>query len=78
MYNGQMVDTFGGLATVSFYPAHHLSMGEGGCVLTGKPMLKTLVESLRDWVRDCRGDPGNENTCGKRFEWQLGELPCRP
>jgi len=75
-YNGQMVGTFGDLATVSFYPAHHLTMGEGGCVLTGKPMLKTLVESFRDWGRDCWCDPGKENTCGKRFEWQLGELPC--
>ena len=75
-YNGQMVGTFGDLATVSFYPAHHLTMGEGGCVLTDKPMLKTLAESFRDWGRDCWCDPGKENTCGKRFDWQLGELPC--
>jgi CDP-6-deoxy-D-xylo-4-hexulose-3-dehydrase len=75
-YNGQRAGTFGDLATVSFYPAHHLTMGEGGCVLTDKPMLKTLVESFRDWGRDCWCDPGKENTCGKRFDWQLGDLPC--
>jgi CDP-6-deoxy-D-xylo-4-hexulose-3-dehydrase len=75
-YNGQKVGTFGDLATVSFYPAHHLTMGEGGCVLTDKPMLKTLAESFRDWGRDCWCDPGKENTCGKRFDWQLGDLPC--
>ena len=75
-YNGQRVGTFGDLATVSFYPAHHMTMGEGGCVLTDKPMLKTLTESFRDWGRDCWCDPGKENTCGKRFEWQLGSLPC--
>lgn len=75
-YNGKMVGTFGDLATVSFYPAHHLTMGEGGCVLTEKPILKTLAESFRDWGRDCWCDPGKENTCGKRFEWELGGLPC--
>ena len=75
-YNGQKVGTFGDLATVSFYPAHHITMGEGGCVLTEKPLLKTLVESFRDWGRDCWCEPGKENTCGKRFDWQLGELPC--
>jgi len=75
-YNGQNVGTFGDFATVSFYPAHHLTMGEGGCVLTDKPMLKTLAESFRDWGRDCWCDPGKENTCGKRFDWQLGDLPC--
>jgi CDP-6-deoxy-D-xylo-4-hexulose-3-dehydrase len=75
-YNGQRVGTFGDLATVSFYPAHHITMGEGGCVLTDKPMLKTLTESFRDWGRDCWCDPGKENTCGKRFDWKLGELPC--
>ncbi len=74
-YNGRKVGTFGDFATVSFYPAHHITMGEGGCVLTDKPMLKTLVESFRDWGRDCWCDPGQENTCGKRFEWQLGDLP---
>jgi CDP-6-deoxy-D-xylo-4-hexulose-3-dehydrase len=74
-YDGRLVGTFGDLATVSFYPAHHLTMGEGGCVLTNQPRLKTLVESFRDWGRDCWCDPGKENTCGKRFDWQLGELP---
>ncbi len=74
-YRGQKVGTFGDLATVSFYPAHHITMGEGGCVLTNKPLLRTLVESFRDWGRDCWCAPGNENTCGKRFDWQLGELP---
>ncbi len=75
-YSGQKVGTFGDLATVSFYPAHHITMGEGGCVLAEKPLLKTLVESFRDWGRDCWCEPGKENTCGKRFDWQLGELPC--
>jgi len=75
IYNGQKVGTFGDLATVSFYPAHHITMGEGGCVLTDQPLLKTLVESFRDWGRDCWCEPGEENTCGKRFGWQLGDLP---
>jgi CDP-6-deoxy-D-xylo-4-hexulose-3-dehydrase len=75
-YQGRLTGTFGDLATVSFYPAHHITMGEGGCVLTNRPKLRTLVESFRDWGRDCWCDPGKENTCGKRFEWQLGELPC--
>ncbi len=74
-YRGQLTGTFGDLATVSFYPAHHITMGEGGCVLTNRPQLKTLVESFRDWGRDCWCAPGKENTCGKRFEWQLGDLP---
>jgi len=74
-YNGRMVGTFGALATTSFYPAHHLTMGEGGAVLTDKPKLKTLAESFRDWGRDCWCEPGKDNTCGKRFEHQLGELP---
>ncbi len=75
-YEGRMVGTFGDLATVSFYPAHHITMGEGGCVLTEKPLLKTLIESFRDWGRDCWCEPGKQNTCGKRFAWELGELPC--
>ncbi len=75
-YNGRLVGTFGDLATTSFYPAHHITMGEGGAVLTDKPLLKTLVESFRDWGRDCWCEPGKENTCGKRFEHQLGQLPC--
>ena len=74
-YAGKKVGTFGHLATVSFYPAHHITMGEGGCVLTNDPRLKILVESFRDWGRDCWCDPGKENTCGKRFDWQLGDLP---
>ncbi len=75
-YQGRKVGTFGDLATVSFYPAHHITMGEGGCVLAEKPLLKTLVESFRDWGRDCWCEPGKADTCGKRFQWQLGELPC--
>ncbi len=75
-FQGKPVGTFGDLATVSFYPAHHITMGEGGCVLTDQTRLKRLVESLRDWGRDCWCAPGNDNTCKKRFGWQLGELPC--
>lgn len=74
-HGGEGVGTFGDLATVSFYPAHHLTMGEGGAVLTDKPLLKKLVESLRDWGRDCWCDPGVADTCGKRFDWRIGELP---
>jgi CDP-6-deoxy-D-xylo-4-hexulose-3-dehydrase len=75
-YDGQMVGSFGDLATTSFYPAHHITMGEGGAVLTNQPLLKTLAESFRDWGRDCWCEPGHDNTCGKRYDWQLGELPC--
>jgi CDP-4-dehydro-6-deoxyglucose reductase, E1 len=75
IYNGRNVGTFGDLATTSFYPAHHITMGEGGCVLTQSPALKKLAESFRDWGRDCWCDPGKSNTCGRRFEWQLGALP---
>ena len=74
-YQGQPVGTFGDLATVSFYPAHHITMGEGGCVLTDRPALQKLVESFRDWGRDCWCKPGLADTCGKRFDWQLGSLP---
>lgn len=74
-FNGQKVGTFGDLATTSFYPAHHITMGEGGCVLTSNPKLKKLVECFRDWGRDCWCEPGKDNTCGKRFDWQLGTLP---
>jgi CDP-6-deoxy-D-xylo-4-hexulose-3-dehydrase len=74
-FQGKPVGTFGDLATTSFYPAHHVTMGEGGCVLTDRPALKTLVESFRDWGRDCWCVPGVANTCGKRFDWQLGDLP---
>ena len=75
-FNGQKVGTFGDLATTSFYPAHHITMGEGGCVLTEKPLLRKLAESFRDWGRDCWCETGKDNTCGKRFDWQLGDLPC--
>jgi CDP-6-deoxy-D-xylo-4-hexulose-3-dehydrase len=75
-YKGQHVGTFGDIATVSFYPAHHITMGEGGAVLTDKPALQVLIDSFRDWGRDCWCEPGVDNTCGKRFEWQLGTLPC--
>ena len=74
-YKGQKVGTFGDLATVSFYPAHHITMGEGGAVLTNSPLFKKLVASFRDWGRDCWCEPGKDNTCGKRFGWQLGDLP---
>ncbi|HKO95962.1 MAG TPA: lipopolysaccharide biosynthesis protein RfbH [Pyrinomonadaceae bacterium] len=74
-YQARHVGTFGDLATTSFYPAHQVTMGEGGCVLTDRPQLKTLVESFRDWGRDCWCVPGVANTCGKRFDWQLGGLP---
>jgi CDP-6-deoxy-D-xylo-4-hexulose-3-dehydrase len=75
-WRGQKVGTFGDIATVSFYPAHHITMGEGGAVLTDKPALQVLIESWRDWGRDCWCEPGKDNTCGKRFDWQLGQLPC--
>ena len=74
-YRGQKVGTFGDIGTVSFYPAHHITMGEGGAVFTDKPRLRRLIESFRDWGRDCYCEPGKENTCGKRFEWKLGDLP---
>lgn len=74
-YDGRLTGSFGHLATVSFYPAHHITMGEGGAVLTNRPLLKKIVESFRDWGRDCWCPPGVANTCGKRFDWQLGELP---
>jgi CDP-6-deoxy-D-xylo-4-hexulose-3-dehydrase len=75
-WKGRNVGTFGDIATVSFYPAHHITMGEGGAVLTDKPALQVLIDSFRDWGRDCWCQPGKDNTCGKRFEWQLGSLPC--
>jgi len=68
-YQGKSVGTFGDLATVSFYPAHHITMGEGGCVLTDSPLLKKLVESFRDWGRDCWCKPGKDDTCSRRFDW---------
>lgn len=75
LYNGQHVGTFGHLATASFYPAHHITMGEGGAVFCSEKRLARLVESFRDWGRDCWCAPGHDNSCGKRFDWQLGELP---
>lgn len=75
-YAGRKVGTFGDLATVSFYPAHHITMGEGGAVLCRGPQLRRVVESFRDWGRDCWCEPGRDNTCGKRFNWELGSLPC--
>ena len=69
------VGTFGDLATVSFYPAHHITMGEGGAVLTDNPLLAKICESFRDWGRDCHCPPGRDNTCGKRFDWQYENLP---
>lgn len=74
-YRGQMVGTFGDIATLSFYPAHHITMGEGGAVFTNNDELKTIAESFRDWGRDCYCPPGKDNTCGKRFCWRLGSLP---
>jgi len=74
-YKGQMVGTFGDIATLSFYPAHHITMGEGGAVFTNHEELKTIAESFRDWGRDCYCQPGKDNTCGKRFCQKLGDLP---
>lgn len=74
-YNGQTVGTFGDIATLSFYPAHHITMGEGGAVFTNNDELKVIAESFRDWGRDCYCPPGKDNTCNKRFCWKLGELP---
>ena len=75
IFGDKPVGSFGDLATTSFYPAHHITMGEGGCVLTDNPVLAKIVESLRDWGRDCWCPPGCDNTCGRRFDWQLGGLP---
>ena len=74
-YKGQMVGTFGDIGTLSFYPAHHITMGEGGAVFTNNLELKQIAESFRDWGRDCYCAPGKDNTCGKRFCWKLGNLP---
>ena len=74
-FNSQYVGTFGDLATLSFYPAHHITMGEGGAVFTNSKKLERIAESFRDWGRDCYCDPGKDNTCNKRFGWQLGDLP---
>jgi CDP-4-dehydro-6-deoxyglucose reductase, E1 len=74
-YNGKNVGTFGDLATLSFYPAHHITMGEGGAVLCNRMIYKNIVASIRDWGRDCYCDPGKDNTCKRRFDWKLGDLP---
>ena len=74
-YKGRLVGTFGDIGTLSFYPAHHITMGEGGAVFTNDPELKLIAESFRDWGRDCYCAPGKDNTCNKRFCWKLGDLP---
>lgn len=74
-YDGKLVGTFGDIATLSFYPAHHITMGEGGAVFTNNAELKQIAESFRDWGRDCYCPPGKDNTCNKRFCWKLGNLP---
>lgn len=74
-YDEKLVGTFGDIGTLSFYPAHHITMGEGGAIFTNNNDLKRIIESFRDWGRDCYCQPGKDNTCGKRFGWQLGTLP---
>jgi CDP-6-deoxy-D-xylo-4-hexulose-3-dehydrase len=74
-YKGTMVGTFGDIGTLSFYPAHHITMGEGGAVFTNHSELRQIAESFRDWGRDCYCAPGRDNTCGRRFCWKLGDLP---
>ena len=74
-YNNKLTGTFGHISTLSFYPAHHITMGEGGAVITNSTKLKLSIDSFRDWGRDCWCKSGHDNTCNKRFEWQLGELP---
>lgn len=74
-FDGKAVGSFGDISTASFYPAHHMTMGEGGCVMVKKGSMKKIVESFRDWGRDCWCPPGQDNTCNRRFDWQLGELP---
>jgi CDP-6-deoxy-D-xylo-4-hexulose-3-dehydrase len=73
--NGRHVGTFGDVGTLSFYPAHHITMGEGGAVFTSSPSLRRAMEAFRDWGRDCYCDPGKDNTCLRRFDWKLGQLP---
>jgi CDP-6-deoxy-D-xylo-4-hexulose-3-dehydrase len=74
-YDGRLVGTFGDIGTLSFYPAHHITMGEGGAVFTNDDELARIATSFRDWGRDCYCGPGQDNTCGKRYDWQLGDLP---
>jgi len=75
-YRGRLTGTFGHLATMSFYPAHHITMGEGGCVVTDDEELARIARSVRDWGRDCYCAGGENNTCGTRFSQQFGTLPC--
>ena len=74
-WNGQLMGTFGDMSSISFYPAHHMTMGEGGMVIINNRLVKKAALSIRDWGRDCWCEPGQNNTCGKRFDWQLGDLP---
>jgi CDP-6-deoxy-D-xylo-4-hexulose-3-dehydrase len=74
-YRGKATGSFGDVSTCSFYPAHHITTGEGGAVFANAPALKPLIESFREWGRDCWCEPGEDDTCGKRFDWQMGELP---
>ena len=74
-YNGKLTGTFGNISTLSFYPAHHITMGEGGAVITNSNKLKLSIDSFRDWGRDCWCKSGHDDTCNKRFDWQLGDLP---
>ena len=74
-YRGKRVGTFGDIGTLSFYPAHHITMGEGGAVFTNNAALARIAESFRDWGRDCYCQPGKDNSCGKRFDWCLGDMP---
>ncbi|CAA7621644.1 lipopolysaccharide biosynthesis protein RfbH [Magnetospirillum sp. UT-4] len=75
-WRGKPVGGFGDIGTLSFYPAHHITMGEGGAVFTDRPLIRRAMESMRDWGRDCYCPPGRDNTCKRRYEWQLGELPA--
>lgn len=75
-YNGRYTGSYGHISTFSFYPAHHITMGEGGALATNNPLLKDIIASFRDWGRDCWCEPGCDNTCRKRFKWQLGDLPA--
>lgn len=75
IYKGKYTGAYGDISTCSFYPAHHITMGEGGAVITNNPLLKRIIASFRDWGRDCWCDTGHDNSCGKRFSWQLGKLP---
>ena len=74
-YKNKLTGTFGDISTLSFYPAHHITMGEGGAVITDSNKLKLSIDSFRDWGRDCWCKSGHDDTCGKRFDWQLGDLP---